>query len=540
VHGGSFLNISAGTGSTLSYHKLEQRLRAIIDSGKVDTLSRSKIGIEKESLRAAETGGISQTPHPQSLGSPLTNPYITTDFSEAMMELITPPCDSVEQALDFLNDLQVFVYSQLREEILWATSMPCVVESGDSIAIAQYGKSNAGMMKTVYRRGLGHRYGRTMQVIAGVHFNYSFSDDFWSIYQDIENDKLQSQSFISNQYMCLIRNMLRYGWLIPYLFGASPAVCKSFLHGKPSLLSSFNENTVYEPYATSLRMGDIGYTNNKESMAGIKANYDSLDAYIESLRCAIETPFDEYEEIGVKVDGEYRQLNANILQIENEYYSTVRPKQVLLDNEKPTNALEQRGIEYIEIRSIDVNAFDPLGINQEQLRFLEIFVLFCLLQESPVLSPDEVNEIDINLIQVAHMGREPGISLSCNDASVELKQWASELLDAMQGVAQLLDDACGCENYTDSLSRQFECVLDPARTTSARMLNEMRENNEGFFHFARRMSLEHYNYFNSMTLADDRKHQLVQASKDSIDLQLGIEADDSIDFDEYLRRYFAQ
>jgi len=524
----------------LSYHKLEQRLSAIIASGQVDTLSQSRIGIEKESLRAAETGGISQTPHPQSLGSPLTNPYITTDFSEAMMELITPPCDSVEQALDFLNDLQVFVYSHLREEILWATSMPCVVESGDSIPIAQYGKSNAGMMKTVYRRGLGYRYGRTMQVIAGVHFNYSFSDGFWALYQDIEKDKQQRQTFISNRYMCLVRNMLRYGWLIPYLFGASPAVCKSFLHGKPSLLSTFNENTVFEPYATSLRMGDIGYTNNKESMAGIKANYDSLDAYIESLKCAIETPFDEYEKIGVKVDGEYRQLNANILQIENEYYSTVRPKQVLRDNEKPSNALQQRGIEYVEIRSIDVNAFDPLGINEEQLRFLEIFVLFCLLQESPALSPDEVNEIDMNLVQVAHMGREPGIRLSCNDESIELKQWASELLAAMQGTAQILDDAHDSMAYTGSLASQLECVLDPARTTSARMLNEMQKNSEGFFHFARRKSLEHYNYFNTLSLTEDRQRHFEQAAAESIAQQHRIEAEDNTEFDEFLRQYFAQ
>jgi glutamate--cysteine ligase len=334
--------------------------------------------------------------------------------------------------------------------------------------------------------------------------------------------------------------MLRYGWLIPYLFGASPAVCKSFLHGKPSMLSSFNENTAYEPYATSLRMGDIGYTNNKESMAGIKANYDSLDAYIASLRCAIETPFDDYEKIGIKVDGEYRQLNANILQIENEYYSTVRPKQALNDNEKPTNALEQRGIEYIELRSIDVNAFDPLGINEEQLRFLEVFVLFCLLQESPALSTDEVNEIDMNLVQVAHFGREPGVRLSNNDESVELKKWASELLSAMQGVAQLLDDAHDSESYKQSLASQFDCVLDPATTTSARMLNEMRVNGEGFFHFARRMSMKHYNYFNTLTLTEGRRHLFEQAANDSIALQRVIEAHDAIDFDEYLRRYFAQ
>ena len=524
----------------MSFRKLEQRLSAIIDTGQVGTLAQSRIGLEKESLRAAETGGLSHTAHPRSLGSPLTNPYITTDFSEAMMELITPPCDSIEQALDFLNDLQAFVYGHLREEILWATSMPCVVESGDSIPIAQYGSSNAGLMKTVYRRGLGYRYGRTMQVIAGVHFNYSFADSFWAVFQAIEKDAQQRQAFITERYMGLIRNMLRYGWLIPYLFGASPAVCKSFLHGKPSLLSSFNENTAYEPHATSLRMGDIGYTNNKESMAGIKANYDSLDAYIESLKCAIETPYDEYEKIGVKVDGEYRQLNANILQIENEYYSTVRPKTVLNGNEKPTNALRQRGIEYVEIRSVDVNAFDPLGINKEQLRFLEMFVLFCLLQESPALSADEINEIDMNLVQVAHTGRKPAIKLSCRDETVELKQWASDLLDAMQGIALLLDAAHDSETYRQSLAEQMESVADPDRTTSARMLNEMRSNGEGFFHFARRMSVKHYGHFKSLVLSEERMQQFTRAADESIEQQRRIEADDAIDFDEFLRRYFAQ
>ncbi len=511
-----------------------------MDSGGVETLSGSRIGLEKESLRAAETGGISQTPHPRSLGSPLTNPYITTDFSEAMMEFITPPCESIEQAMAFLNDLQVFVYSHLREEILWATSMPCVVESGDRIPIARYGKSNAGIMKTVYRRGLGYRYGRTMQVIAGVHFNYSFAESFWRLFQNLEKDPEPFRFFVSDRYMCLIRNILRYGWLIPYLFGASPAVCKSFLRGKPSMLSTFNENTAFEPFATSLRMGDIGYTNNKESMAGIKANYDSLAAYIESLRCAIETPFDEYEQIGVKVDGEYRQLNANILQIENEYYSTVRPKQPLLDNEKPTNALEQRGIAYVEIRSIDVNAFDPLGINDEQLRFLEILVLFCLLQESARLTPDEVNEIDMNLIQVAHMGREPGIKLLRNDRSISLGSWAGELLDAMYGVAELLDRAHRCERYSKSLASQVECVRDSSRTTSARMLEAMRRNHEGFFHFARRMSHEHYRYFSSLKLSSERQRQFEQAAEDSVARQLRMEAENNIDFDEYLRRYFAQ
>jgi glutamate--cysteine ligase len=306
------------------------------------------------------------------------------------------------------------------------------------------------------------------------------------------------------------------------------------------MLTTFNENTAYEPYATSLRMGDIGYTNNKESMAGIKANYDSLDKYIESLRCAISTPFDEYEAIGVKVGDDYRQLNANILQIENEYYSTVRPKQLLNDHEMPINALEQRGIRYVEIRSLDVNAFDPLGINQEQLYFLEIFVLFCLLQQSPVLTANEINEIDMNLVQVAHTGRESGIKLARNDEAISLQQWADELLAAMQGVAALLDASHDNGCYAESLAAQHACVLDPAMTTSARMLHEMRSHGEGFFHYAKRMSMQHYQYFKSLALNQDRKQLFEAAARESIEQQQRIEATNSIDFDEFLRRYFAQ
>jgi glutamate--cysteine ligase len=522
------------------YSKLEQRLSAILNSGQLSTLAEPKIGLEKESLRVAASGGIAQTPHPRALGSALTNPYITTDFSEALTEMITPPCGSIAEALTFLDDIQKFVYSKLDDELLWATSMPCVLEGGDRIPLAQYGSSNIGTMKTVYRRGLGYRYGRTMQVIAGVHFNYSLSPGFWEMYSHIEQNTTGHQAFISESYMGLIRNMLRYGWLVPYLFGASPAVCKSFLQGKRSLLSEFNENTAYEPWATSLRMGDIGYTNNMESMVGIKANYDSLDDYIRSLRCAIQTPYDGYEQIGVKVDGEYRQLNANILQIENEYYSTVRPKQPPLDNEKPTDALARRGIQYVEIRSLDVNAFDPLGINSEQLYFLEVLVLFCLLQESPALGADEINEIDMNLIQVAHTGRKPEVDLVRCDESVRLQQWASELCDSMQGVAELLDAANGDTSHSDSLSRQQRKVMDPALTTSALMLDEMRNYHEGFFHYAQRKSMEHLNYFNARQLSADRLRLFEQAVAESWRQQLAIEQSDTVDFDTYLSRYFAQ
>ncbi len=521
------------------YQSLKTRLKQIVDSGQAACLSESLIGLEKESLRVADDGSISHESHPQALGSALTNPAITTDFSEALLELITPPCTSAKAALAYLDDIQKFVYAKLDDEILWATSMPCVVRGGGSIPIAKYGSSNIATMKTVYRRGLGYRYGRTMQVIAGVHFNYSVSTSFWDLYQSLLVNTDNKQDFISEQYMGLVRNSLRYGWMIPYLFGASPAVCKSFLHGKPTMLSEFNEHTFYEPYATSLRMGDIGYTNSQEDMAGIKADYSSIDAYVKSLQSAIDKPFSSYEDIGVKVDGEYRQLNANILQIENEYYSTVRPKQIIQKDEKPTTALRKRGVAYVEIRSIDVNAFEPLGVNEEQLYFLEIFVLFCLLQESPSLNQMEMNEVDMNLIQVAHSGRQPDLKLTRHNQSVAMKDWALELCTAMQAVADLLDEVNHCESYSKSLSAQIECFNESEKTPSAKMLQKMQAREEGFFHFAQRQSLKYFEYFKNRELSSERQQFYEMMSRDSITQQKNIEDSDQLDFDEYLQQYFA-
>ena len=522
------------------YQELNKRLKQILESGRVKSLSGSKIGLEKESLRVSATGGIAQTPHPAALGSALTNPFITTDFSEALTEMITPPCDSVDEVLQTLGDIEKFVCQNIQDELMWATSMPCVVEGGDSIPVADYGSSNIGMMKKIYRRGLGYRYGRTMQVIAGVHFNYSFAEDFWRLLADIERTSQDLQTFQSERYMGLVRNVLRFGWMIPYLFGASPAVCKSFLHGKPTILSSFSEGTAYEEYATSLRMGNIGYTNNKESMSGIKANYNSVDEYVRSLDCAIRTPFEEYQAIGVEAEGEYRQLSANILQIENEYYSTVRPKQIPQQNEMPIYALRDRGVQYVELRSLDINAFDPLGITHEQLYFLETFMCFCLLQDSPELTASEVNEIDINLITVAHSGRDPGVELSRDNSTVSLTEWATEICEQMRPIAELLDTANSCTHYTQSLQQQCECVRDASKTPSARMLQAMRDNNEEYFHFAKRMSLQHQDYFRQRKLPADTEQRFRQLAEQSREQQQQIEQSDTLSFSEFLQQFYAQ
>lgn len=522
------------------YSKLRQRLDRLIGLRHSHLMRNSAIGVEKESLRVNREGGIAQTPHPHVLGSALTHPYVTTDYSEALMEFITPPLHDIRAVLDFLRDAQQFVYQRLDNEYLWATSMPCVVSGETSIPIARYGSSNAGRMKHVYRVGLGYRYGRVMQVIAGVHFNYSFPQEFWPVYGDLEGNRLSMQDYISESYMALIRNLQRFGWLIPYLFGASPAICKSFLGDTPTALKEFNENTYYEPYATSLRMGDIGYQNNKENEHGIKASYDSLASYIDSLSCAIRTPCADYEKIGVLVDGEYRQLNANILQIENEYYSTIRPKQLLQGNEKPTLALKRRGIAYVELRSLDVNAFDPLGIHERQLHFLECFLLFCLLQESPPISADERHAIDANELHAAHRGRDPELKLVRGKQTITLRDWAAELLQEMRSVCELLDQSATTTPYCSALDEQVRKVRDPELTPSARMLREMRDRGEGFYHFARRMSEIHQHFFNNLPLSEARERYFTELAVKSVEDQAALETADEITFSDYLERYFAQ
>ena len=527
-------------GNQILHYTVKQRVARIEAANLAPLLKGSMVGLEKESLRVNSEGTIAQTPHPVAFGSALAHPYITTDYSEALLEFITPPFHEAGEALGFLRDLQQFVYNRMESELLWATSMPCVVGGEEGIPIAHYGSSNAGMMKTVYRRGLGYRYGRVMQVIAGVHMNYSFSDAFWQALQQLEGDDRTLQDYISDRYFDLLRNLLRVGWLIPYLFGASPAVCKSFLQGKPSSLESFDEYTYYEPYATSLRMGDIGYQNNKENEVGIKANYDSLADYVESLSCAINTASPEYEKIGVKVDGEYRQLNANILQIENEYYSTVRPKQLLQGYEKPSLALKRRGVRYLELRSLDVNAFDPLGINESQLHFIEALLLYCLLADSPPITPQERVEIDQNEMLAAHRGREPGLTLKRCGKAITLQQWALELCEGMEAVCDLLDSNTTKRPYHQALARQRRAVENPDLTPSARMLAEMRNGKESFFELARRKSLEHQWYFAELPIDREREQMLTELAERSLQKQRAIEASDSVDFDTFLQQYAAQ
>jgi glutamate--cysteine ligase len=515
----------------------ERRLAALINGGAPQLLQGGRKGVEKESLRVLPSGALAGSPHPAALGSALTNEHITTDYSEALIELVTPAFTHSWELLQYLLDLHQFVYRHLGEELLWATSMPCAIRRDEDIPLAQFGSSHVGRMKTVYRNGLGLRYGRMMQAISGVHFNYSFPLPFWEAYAAVRACHRYDAAFVSACYFDLLRNYRRYGWLVLYLFGVSPVVCKSFLHGRDVVLPELTRGTAYEPYATSLRMSDVGYRNRNQ--AGLAVSVNSLEEYIRDLSRAISTPHPAYEALGVEVNGEYRQLNANILQIENEYYSFIRPKRVAASGERPTKALQRAGVEYVEVRALDVSAFDPVGVNQNKLRFLEAFLALCLLKESPPIGDSEQGSLDANHVTVARRGREPGLTLWRDGRDVPMQTWARELLDSMTGICEILDRGDPARPYSQALATQAAKIAQPALTPSARLLEELK-GGESFFDLALRMSREHKAYFLDLYPPnEERLKEFANEAQESLAAQRAIEASDRGTFEEYLRRYFA-
>lgn len=512
---------------------ISQQLSLLAKGNTQRHLRIGKIGLEKESLRTDAQANIAQSDHPTALGAALTHPFITTDYSEALLEFVTPPLANSSEALAFLDDIHHFVYPRIGTESLWPASMPPRLSGEQSIRIAHYGSSNLGQMKEVYRRGLGYRYGKTMQVIAGIHVNLSIDEDFWPLWQTLKGDHSERRDFIDQQYFIQIRNLQRVGWLIPYLFGASPVVDESFRHAGASTLAEFDRHTRIAEEATSLRLGDIGYTNHRENEIGIKACYTSLPEYVHCLSSAINKPYRPYEEIGVNVDGRYRQLNANILQIENEYYSNVRPKQITYANEKPTDALLHRGVRYVEIRSLDLNPFSSSGVEQTQLDFIELLFLYCLLADDSSIDRRQREEIDINAYEVSHHGRRPQLELRRDGKSVPLAEWSGSIFAEMRALAELLDKP----QYIAALNRYQSALHNPQETLSARVVSEMKSTSSTYLEMIHGYAK---NYQAGMqTLAPEREKEWIRIAAESSAKQRQVEADDGLSFADFLNEYFS-
>jgi glutamate--cysteine ligase len=497
---------------------LKERLAALSPA----RLRGVRRGIEKESLRAEPDGRLALTPHPVALGSALTHPHITTDFSESQLELITGAHKDVEVALDELVRVHQFTYRVLKEagdERLWVSSMPCGLPPDETIPIGRYGASNVGRAKSVYRMGLSHRYGRRMQTISGIHYNWSLPE------------------VSSEQYFALIRNFRRHAFLLLYLFGASPALCSSFVDGRPHELQPLGDGAMHMPHGTSLRMGRLGYQS--EAQASLAVSYNSLDGYGASLQDALTRPWPAYEAIGIRnLGGDYNQLATSLLQIENEFYGTIRPKRVIYPGERPLHALRERGVEYVEVRLMDLDPFEPVGITAQTMRFLDVFLLHCLLAESPPDTREEIAELAHNQNLTAARGREPGLQLMRGGREVSLTEWGAELLEEFAPIADALDAAHGGTKHAEAVRAAGASLRDSSTLPSARVLAAMAtEHDNSFVGFVRAQAAKTRDTLLALPFAAEQQAQFERMTQTSVEAQKRIEAADTMPFEMYRAQY---
>ena len=507
---------------------LGEALSLLADKGDINLENSISRGIEKESLRVSKDNTISSADHPSSLGSALTNKFITTDFSEALLELITPTHSSIENVLNNLDEICKFVVEKTSETI-WPSSIPCKIENEDSIRLADYGTSNSGLLKTLYRSGLSYRYGSMMQTVSGIHYNFSFSDAFFESLKGEED----LQSFKNKAYLSQIRNFRRNAWMILYLFGSSPVVPKTFITDRENFLEDLNGEDLFLEYATCLRMSELGYMSKAQDNLYIA--YNNIDEYLKDLKNALTKEHKRYGEVGVIKDGKRIQINTSIIQIENEYYSSIRPKRVTPPGERPINVLRDEGIDYVEIRALDNNSFLPCGIDEDTSYFLEAYLIGCFFGEDKKSTQDEIKELLVNWENVVKKGRDPNLKLLRNNKKISLKKAGMEVIDSLRSIFEQMPDEMSpyVNKVFKSLDKQEKKIMDSSLTPSGKILYELKNNKTW-----EELNLELFNN-HSKVLRDKNLDlgYLNEEAKNSLDKFKKLEEIDEMRFDEYLDKF---
>lgn len=475
-------------------------------------------GLEKESLRVDSLKRLAQTPHPPYLGSALTHPYFSKDFAEAQLELITPPLESIEQAFSHLEDLHLYIYQYMKDEWLWPVSVPCTLLDKKNITLAKFGFTHEGYTKWLYRRGLSSRYGNAMQLLSGIHYSFSFSNEFWQIYHQLLQSKQSINGFVTKHYLHLVRNFLRVGWICSYLFGASPIIDKTYVDQPSNLLKSYCKDSLYNPYATSIRMSQLGYFSKIQSQNAI--TFNSLDEYLRDLKFMLNTPSEEFKDLGLFSQNEQIQINENILQIEAEHYARIRPKPKHTEGERPLVSLKG-GVEYFETRILDLNPYMPNGLDDETLKFMHLLFVYCLFEESPPITKEESRLICENQNNVALMGRKKGLNLKIgrNGEKISLKKGSLNILEQLDKVALLFDEGDPKKLYQNALKQQYEKIYDPEKTPSAKILEDLIKKKKSFVDFTFSLAKKHKNYFLSKKLTDTTHKNLTKLVKKSLEEQ---------------------
>jgi len=496
-----------------------------LSSGQKRSLREGKKGIEREALRIDNSGCISKESHKKYFGSALCHEYLTTDFSEALLEIVTPPFEKIVNLISFLSDSHHFVSNSLKNEQLWPLSMPPNFTTEEEIQIAKYGKSNLAKFKTTYRKGLAKRYGRTMQAISGLHFNYSLPDAMWE-WKYADDSRLNKNEV----YFNAIRNVHRKSWLILYLFGASPILNKNFLNHIPNGFRSYKDS-VYLPYATSLRMSHFGYQNTSQS--NIEVSLNSMSEYVNDLFLLTNTKSSKYENSNLEDLSDLPQLNDNQLQIEDEYYSMIRPKSSVASDIRPISKLINHGVDYIELRSVDIDPFSPIGIEESTLYFLEAFVLYSAFSSSPKFTRDDYQVFKKNNHTVSTMGRMKDICLQKDKEQILLKDWASNILEEMDPFFDIL-------SISQEWRREyFNSIQEPENTISGKFLRTILDSSERLDDFSLRISEKNKNDFLFLSKEDNKSWESFRnESRISLQKQKELENETQIDFNKFLEEYF--
>lgn len=462
-------------------------------------------GLEREALRLDAVGNLASTSHPRVLGKSLCHPFITTDYSESLLELITPPSSSIDTLFDHLNDLHVFAVKNIAPEMLWCSSMPCQIHDFTNVNLADYGDSYQGRLKRLYRKGLQNRYGSAMQLISGLHFNTSYSDEFFSNLAAKEASNLLLQDFKNQIYFKLIRNFNKISWIVPYLFGSSVSFSKDFCDPSKYQHADFHESdcSVFIKESTSIRMSDLGYQSKEQ--ANLDICFDDVECYVKSLQDATKLKSENFSKIPVfDNDGNYNQINRSVLQIENEFYSDIRPKSIK-DPSGSMFSLLANGVNYIEVRNLDINPYACFGVTAEQVKFLDLLLLSRALLPNSVSNIKEKNH---NNQLVAWKGRQKDLLLSCFDREVSLNEWVQQIYKDCSDLAFVLDRDSKDKPYKQALRALEPMFFDSKHVLSAKFERDLCDFDYKYKDLAFSLSKNHnefikklnYNYWNDSDL----------------------------------------
>ena len=421
-----------------------------------EDLKQGSFGIEWEGLRVRANGELSLTPHPEIFGNKLSNPYITTDFSESQIEIITPTFDTIDEAFSFFSFMSDLVNSSLDDdEFLWFQSLPCILPDSSQIPIAKYKGRELAEESMEYRKGLAKKYGLRKQLISGIHFNFSFKEELIEkLYEnldisEIENDedsRMSYKEFKNRLYLKISRNYIRYVWLIIYLTGCSVAAHDTFTPECTKLMEhSDNRGGVYSERGPSFRNASCGYKN----LEHLYPSYASVDAFANDVQSFID-------------EGHLSQAK--------ELYTQIRlkpkdPSDVLL-------SLKNDGIKYLEVRTLDINPFYKCGLIKRDMEFLHLFLIYCLIaDESDYENWQE--EAIYNEEMVAESAYDYNMKLLKDGEEISLEEWGLRILDEIDDMCRTL--GIGSRSLIDSMRQR---IVDPSLTYGKGLIRLIKE--EGY------------------------------------------------------------